>query len=214
MTQNKKIVLVQITSGQGPNECALAVCKVFERLSKQAKRYGITTEILSSVPARKVGIYDSMLLSMSGRKVNDFIKSWLGTIQWICESPYRPRYKRKNWFVGVHLLPVISVVNLDVKAEDMTWKAVKASGPGGQHVNKTDSAVQAMHHPSGIQVTCSEGRSQHANKKRAFEKISALLLSRMKDKKKKQVHKQWKTHKELERGNPVKVFVGKEFRER
>lgn len=213
MRQNQKAILLQITSGQGPNECALAVRKVFDRLLKKAERHGVAVEILDSVPARKINTYDSMLLSLSGNKADDFIKPWLGTIQWICESPYRPRYKRKNWFVGIHLLPYTEAGNADVSPEDVTWKAVKSSGPGGQHVNTTDSTVQATHNPSGIKVTCSEGRSQHANKKRALAKISVILLSRMGEKQKKQAHTKWKAHQELERGNPVKVFVGKEFRE-
>ena len=139
---------------------------------------------------------------------------WIGTVQWICESPYRPCYKRKNWFIGINTLSSSSEENTSVRPEHIVWKTVKASGPGGQHVNTTDSAVQATHRLSGIRVTSSEGRSQYANKKRAIEKINAILWSRAEEKQRKEAQKRWKTHSELERGNPVKIFVGKEFKQR
>ena len=89
---------------------------------------------------------------------------------------------------------------------------MRASGPGGQHVNKTDSAVQATHKPTGLQVSASDERSQHANKKRALEKLEAILISRQQESARKQKQQHWQKHGELERGNPVKVFVGKEFK--
>ena len=214
MTEKNQELWIQISSGQGPEECALAVRKVFENLSKVALNSGLNLEILDSTSGRKPRAYESLLLNLSGIKADEFIRPWLGTVQWVCESPYRPGYKRKNWFVSVRILSAVSVDLVEVNTEDIQWKAVKASGPGGQHVNTTDSAVQALHRPTGIQVTASEARSQHSNKKRAVEKIKAILSAQMQDARDEHVQKQWLLHKELERGNPVKVFVGKEFRER
>lgn len=212
--KNNQELLLQITSGQGPEEYALAVRKVFEAMSKEAARRGLTAEMLDSVPGRASGTYRSLLLRLSGRKAREFAGPWIGTIQWLCESPYRPGHERRSWFVGVSVHSAASAERLDVDPGDIAWKAVRASGPGGQHVNTTDSAVQAIHRPTGIRVTAAEERSQHANKKRALEKIRSVLSARIKDEKDKQAQKQWKMHLKLERGSPVKVFAGKEFRER
>lgn len=206
--------MLQITSGQGPEECALAVRKVFETLSKAAARRGLAAEMLDSVPGRSSGTYRSLLLKLSGARAHSFARPWIGTIQWLCESPYRPGHERRSWFVGVSVVSAAAADHIELDTRDIDWKAVRASGPGGQHVNTTDSAVQAIHRPTGIRVTAAEERSQHANKKRALEKIRAVLSARLQDEKDKQAQKQWKMHLELERGSPVKVFAGKEFRER
>ena len=213
MTQ-KEQVCVQITAGQGPAECALAVRKLSDHLQKQAVKAGLVPEMLDHVLGEKSDIYDSVLISISGSHAKDFVEPWRGTIQWSCPSPYRPNHKRKNWFVGVSLLPIVSNADIDINTEDVTWKAVRASGPGGQHVNTTDSAVQAFHRPTGIRVTASEERSQHANKKRALAKIAAVLLSRQEERKRQQAKEQHEMHNDLIRGNPVKVFVGLRFKER
>lgn len=205
---------LQITSGQGPDECALAVRKLVSRIVKDAGAANLTAELLDSVEGRKRGTYSSALLCLSGVKARAFSTAWLGTIQWVCESPYRRGYKRKNWFVGVSVFEVSSFENVVVRSCDVTWKTMRASGPGGQHVNTTDSAVQATHRPTGLQVTASDARSQHANKRLALEKLEVILASRQQEGLAKQKRDYWRKHNELERGNPVKVFVGKAFKER
>jgi peptide chain release factor len=151
---------------------------------------------------------------VSGTDLLEFVTPWLGSIQWICESPYRPEHVRKNWFVAIRLIPVGTVDSADVEPRDINWKAVKASGPGGQHVNKTNTAVQAIHRPTGIKATSAEERSQLANRKRALEKIRVTIASRNEGEKQKEAQRQWIAHRELVRGNPVKTFVGREFTER
>lgn len=214
MTQGDEKIRVRITAGRGPAECALAARKLLERLSKAAARRGVKVEILETAPGRKPETYESVLLSLSGKKATAFIRPWIGTIRWICDSPYRPHHRRKNWYVGVDLATPRTTETIEVHPGDIEWKAVKSSGPGGQHVNTTDSAVQATHRPSGIKVTASEGRSQHANRKRAVEKIRAALSAQAEQEKAKAARRQWQANKGLERGNPVKTFTGKGFRER
>ncbi len=97
---------------------------------------------------------------------------------------------------------------------DFRFETMRASGPGGQHVNRTESAVRATHVPTGISVVASGERSQHMNKRIA----TALLLRRLADREHRveQVEKQsrWRQHDDLERGNAVRVFVGPELEER
>ncbi len=204
---------VHVTSGQGPDECALAVHELVLRIVQEAAKAGVVADILDSVDGRKQGTYSSALLCLSGNGAKAFTKPWVGTIQWICQSPYRPHHKRKNWFIGANILEPLADEKIELKDGDITWKTARTSGPGGQHVNTTDSAVQATHHPSGVQVTASAMRSQHANKQLALEKLFAILLSRKRERAAKQAQEKWKKHYELERGNPVKIFVGMAFKE-
>lgn len=214
MSKPKNRAWLQITSGRGPDECALAVKKLCSRITKDAQLEGVPAEISDRVAGDKNGTYSSILICLSGPKAIAFSKPWLGSVQWICESPYRPRCKRKNWFVGLCLIEVSKIELLTLCSSDVTWKAMRASGPGGQHVNTTDSAVQAVHKPTGVQVSASDARSQHENKKSALEKLKAILLSRQQESLAKQKRNCWRKHDELERGSPVKVFVGMEFKER
>jgi peptide chain release factor len=212
MSKQETKIWLQITSGQGPDECALAARKLVSRIIKDARRAALSAELLDCVEGRNCGTYSSALLCLSGAKAEAFSIAWVGTIQWICESPYRRGYKRKNWFVGVSLIELPSFENMVVRSCDVTWKTMRASGPGGQHVNTTDSAVQATHKATGLQISAGDARSQHVNKKLALEKLEAILASRQQERLAKQKQDHWRNHSELERGNPVKVFFGKEFK--
>ncbi|MBL4674035.1 MAG: peptide chain release factor H [Arenicella sp.] len=214
MSKQETKLWLQITSGQGPDECALAARKLVSRIMKDARTAETLAELLDGMEGRKRGTYSSALLCLSGAKSEAFSKVWVGTIQWICESPYRNGYKRKNWFVGVSLIKLPSSENMAVRSCDVTWKTMRASGPGGQHMNTTDSAVQATHKPTGLQVSAGDARSQHVNKKLALEKLEAILASRQQESLAKQKQDHWRKHSNLERGNPVKVFFGKEFKQR
>jgi peptide chain release factor len=100
---------------------------------------------------------------------------WIGAIQWVAQCPLRPHHKRKNWFIGVFELPALPDVPKALAAHDVRFEAFRAGGPGGQHQNKTESAVRATHIASGLSVVAREERSQHRNKALALERIAALL---------------------------------------
>ena len=95
---------------------------------------------------------------------------------------------------------------------DVSFTACRASGPGGQHVNKTNSAVRATHRPSGVTVTAQEERSQYANKKLCLIKLSAhfsqIEQAQSADKQK----SIWVNHKSLKRGNPIRIYEGPKFK--
>ena len=169
---------LQITSGQGPEECALAVKKITDIIMLEANQHKIETKIIAAHPDKQPGTYLSVLIHTQGEAVSSFMNRWQGTILWICPSPFRPGHKRKNWFIGIDAFLLPKTEDLELQLKDIGFQTMRASGPGGQHVNTTDSAVRAIHKPTGITVTASEERSQHQNKKLALAKLAAHLEKR------------------------------------
>ncbi|HYD14761.1 MAG TPA: peptide chain release factor H, partial [Hyphomicrobium sp.] len=133
-------IWLQITSGRGPAECQLAVAKLADVLEKEARKAGLACEVLDVVDGRERGTALSALLSVEGEGARAFAANSRGSVLWICPSPVRPGHKRKNWFVGVELLAPPDAGNVVLRTADVVFEAMRASGPGGQHVNKTESA--------------------------------------------------------------------------
>ncbi|MBX7531608.1 peptide chain release factor H [Qipengyuania sp. 1XM1-15A] len=204
-----KEAILHLTSGKGPDECRWVVAQLAKAFADEAARIGVTCEVLDAqdeLPA-------SLLMRVSGDGALAFVRERTGTILWIGESPFRPRHKRRNWFVGVALAPVPEDVP-DLRDSDIDFQAMRASGPGGQHVNNTDSAVRAIHRPTGLVATAQEQRSQHANRKLAKLKLAMVLEERRSSATEQVRQEQWSIHQQLERGNPVRTYAGPKFKPR
>ena len=210
---DKKICWLQISSGRGPVECQLAVQKLVERILKEAKTSDVDVQVIEHQPGDKKRTALSCLLSLSGDHSEHFSDEWTGTILWICKSPYRKNHKRKNWFISVESLQPTENSQFKLKQTDVSFQTLRASGPGGQHVNTTESAVRATHTPSGISVVASEERSQHMNKKLALARIRQKLSNLKEDADASQKHTQWAQHDSLQRGDASRVFQGEQFTE-
>lgn len=100
----------------------------------------------------------------------------------------------------------------DLRDEDIDFQTMRASGPDGQHVNNTDSAMRATHRPTGMVSTAQEQRSQHANRKLAKLKLAIMLEERRTGALKDAQVEQWSSHQNLERGNPVRTYTGPLFK--
>lgn len=193
-------MIVQLSSGQGPAECELAVRKLFDALINEYP--GIT--LLSAHEAREKGCFTSILFS-----IEEDLSELEGSIQWICKSPFRPNHKRKNWFVDVSIIPERE----DIKKEkNIRFERFHCGGKGGQNVNKVETGVRLTHIPTGITVTSTSERSQYANKKIAMDKLNALLNQKEADEKNRQINSAWREHTRIVRGNPVRVYEGMDFK--
>ena len=95
---------LQVSAGQGPAECARAAYLTLDRLLDEARTAGLSATVIESVPGPERDTLASALVSLDGPGAADFADRWQGTVQWTCPSPYRPRHRRKNWFVGVAVL--------------------------------------------------------------------------------------------------------------
>ena len=195
---------IQITSGRGPAECCRVVSKIVEYILREARQRGIYAEVVEREEGEVNRTLLSAVLFLAGENLSYFTDSWEGTVLWVAQSPYRKFHKRKNWFVGVQCLQDFEENKWN--ESDIRVQTLKASGPGGQHVNKTESAVRVTHIPSGISVTSSEERSQLQNKKQAIERLKIKLLAYEQKRAMAFMQDNWQNHNELERGNPVRVI--------
>jgi peptide chain release factor len=186
--------------------------KTIDFLLLEASSYGVSVELLDLKPGEKQGTYISALICIQGKDAESFIRRWEGSIQWTYLSPYRSNHRRKNWFVGINILEP-NIENDQLKLSDVKFETMRASGPGGQHVNTTDSAVRVKHIPTGITTIASEERSQHSNKKLALIRLTCLLKALDKKQELKKKNEKREKHSQLERGNPTRIFIGKEFKE-
>ena len=203
------MILLQLSSGQGPIECCKAVGLALNAIERECKAYGIFLDVVEVVSANEAGCFKSVLLQLKSddEEAKNLAGQWQGAMLWVCQSMFRPKHKRKNWFFSGEMF-VVHDTQFDA---EVTFQVCRSSGAGGQHVNTTDSAVRAVHKETGIAVRVESERSQHANKRLA----KALLIQKLKAFEKQQVcHQQkdrWRQHWKVQRGNPIKTFKGEKF---
>ena len=198
--------ILQISAGQGPAECQTFVPLLAEIIRRDAAEKSIVCLPLTEYSAKGREIA-SIRLSLEG-DIEDFRKSWEGTVKWVWQSTIRPHWPRKNWFVKVSFFEFNMDAPGTIKASDLKIETCRASGPGGQHVNKTDSAVRIVHLPTGIEATASEQRSQTRNRElamlRLLEKMHLVAEQRQAAAK----EEMWLDHYHLERGDAIRTFKG------
>jgi peptide chain release factor len=205
MTHRRQELWLQVTAGQGPSECAWAVVRVLQQIEQEAIAASFEFRTIEIEPGPKPGTVQSALISISGdAELEGFANSWRGTVQWTARSPFRPTHKRKNWFVGIEILEPVEETRFDLK--EIRWETMRASGPGGQHVNRTESAVRVTHIPTGLQAAAVEERSQHRNRKLALARLTKKLNEINLKETCTAREERWQAHRQLERGNPVRVL--------
>lgn len=195
---------IQITAGRGPVECARVVTLVARELLKIIPPLQLT----DCEPHNQVdGCFMSITFATEDVIPPSIIKGWQGTVLWrSTKNPYRPGHKRSNWFVGVNFFDEIELPQIE--ESDIVYETCRSGGKGGQNVNKVETSVRAVHIPTGLSVKCSDERSQSQNKTLARERL-LLKLRQQNDKVVAESRsRQWSNHDNLERGNPVKKFLG------
>jgi len=204
------IAWLQVTSGRGPDECAWVAARVVDCIVREAAVQNLDVRILEAIPGGHPETYKSALLSLEGKDLSEFVRSWQGTIQWTGTSPYRPHHKRRNWFVGVnHFAPPAEHV---FDTQDLRIESMRSSGPGGQHTNKTESSIRVTHLPTGLTAVAQEERSQNRNRSLALSRLHQRWRIEQQAQHQQNRQEQWESHSALERGNPNRTYTTPAFK--
>lgn len=200
-------MIYQISSGQGPVECERGVAKLLEYIQKL---HEIT--VLDFSEGYNPLTYKSVRFSTP-----DDLSDFVGSVQWVWQSTYRPEHKRKNWFIDFSECPIkfndSSMDNVDkLDEKELTFETFRSGGKGGQNVNKVETGVRAIYKPNGLSAVCTEERSQFLNKEKAIAKIKKAIKDAAVKNEATAVNEAWKRHTSIVRGDAVKKFKGIDFK--
>ncbi len=202
---------LQISSGRGPAECCWVVSQLSAFVMREAEKVGLRAHIVEATPGDMPRTLKSALIAIEGKNgIDAFIFDWQGVVQWVGKSIFRPHHKRRNWFVNVKAFEPVEQVLW--QARDIRVDRMRSSGPGGQHVNKTESAIRVTHLPTGLSAISQSERSQHLNKKLAMARLHELIRLREDETQERMDRQRWNQHNGVERGNAVHVFRGTKFK--
>ncbi|HEU4973795.1 MAG TPA: peptide chain release factor 2 [Baekduia sp.] len=196
--------LVSVNAGAGGTDAQDWAEMVLRMLMRWGERRGFRIELLEASPGEEAGI-KSATFRAQGENAYGLYAAEKGVHRLVRLSPFDAAHRRQTSFAGVEVAPVVDEVGeIEIEDDDLQIDTYRASGAGGQHVNKTDSAVRITHRPSGIVVQCQNERSQSANKDTAMKMLRAKLLERQERERQEEIAR--------ERGEALDVNFGSQIR--
>ncbi len=198
--------IVEIHPGAGGTESHDFAAMLYRMLSRYVERKGFKMTVLDYLAGDEAGI-KSVTFSVSGDLAYGYLKSEKGVHRLVRISPFDSSGRRHTSFAAVSVTPEIKDVELDIPDSDIQMETHRATGAGGQHINKTDSAVRLIHTPTGIVAASQSGRSQHANRDQALTMLKSRVFEMMVQEQAKQLDEITGVKSAIEWGSQIRSYV-------
>jgi peptide chain release factor 2 len=199
--------LVTIHPGAGGTESQDWAEMLLRMYTRWAERKGYQVELLDMLEGEEAGI-KSVSFEIRGAYAFGYLRSERGVHRLVRISPFDSQARRHTSFASVFIYPVVDdTIEIDIREEDIEMDVYRASGAGGQHVNKTSSAVRLRHLPSGIVVACQQERSQHKNRATAMKMLKAALYQRALEEQQAEKAKLESTKTDIGWGSQIRSYV-------
>jgi peptide chain release factor 2 len=199
--------LVTVNAGAGGTDAQDWAEMVLRMMMRWAEHRGFSVELLEASPGEEAGI-KSATFRASGENAYGLFNAEKGVHRLVRLSPFDAAHRRQTSFAGIEVAPVVDDIGeVEVDDDDLQIDTYRASGAGGQHVNKTDSAVRITHRPTGIVVQCQNERSQSANKDTAMKMLRAKLLEREEARRREEIAAEKGEAQDVNFGSQIRSYV-------
>ena len=199
--------ILKLNAGAGGTESCDWCSMLYRMYTRWAERKGYSLEVIDYLDGDEAGI-KSVTFQINGENAYGYLKSEKGVHRLVRISPFNAQGKRQTSFVSLDVMPDIEEdVDIEIKDEDIRIDTYRSSGAGGQHINKTSSAIRITHFPTGIVVTCQNERSQFQNKDKAMQMLKAKLFMLKQEENAEKLSDIRGDVKEIGWGNQIRSYV-------
>ena len=199
--------LVTVNAGAGGTDAQDWAEMVLRMQMRWAEKRGFEAELLEVSPGEEAGIKSATFI-VRGENAYGLYASEKGVHRLVRLSPFDAAHRRQTSFAGVEVSPVVDAIDaVEIDEDDLQIDTYRASGAGGQHVNKTDSAVRITHKPSGIVVQCQNERSQSSNKAEAMTMLRSKLLELQERKRREEIARERGEAQDVNFGSQIRSYV-------
>jgi peptide chain release factor 2 len=198
---------LEVHAGAGGTESQDWASMLLRMYTRWAEAHGFKVEVLEETPGEEAGI-KSATVQISGHNAYGWLKTEAGVHRLVRISPFDANARRHTSFSSVTIFPVVDdTIKIDINESDVRVDTMRSGGAGGQHVNKTESAVRLTHIPTGVAVVCQAGRSQHKNRAQAWDMLRARLYERELKKREEQAAADQAAKTDIGWGHQIRSYV-------